>query len=424
MTTGTLALIILTVILAQVAIVMLLGLYRRRRQYKTLGEKTHRTETPDKFIQPAHSSAEPATSNLSWEGFKEFIVQRREIEDNNNAVCSFYLVPVDGNPLPIFKPGQFLTFKLQIEDPDSHELKSVVRCYSLSDAPRSEHFRVSIKRIPAPANQPDVPPGLSSSFFHDHIQEGSRLMVKAPSGHFHLMEEEPLPIVLIGGGIGITPMLSILNTVLENGINREIWLYYGVCNGDEHIMKEHLQTLAKTYTNFHLHVCYSSPNESDVEGVDYQHSGWVAIPLLRTTLKLQHYQFYVCGPKPMMETLVPGLEDWGVDKDDIFYESFGPASLIKHEKAERTTATQPITVTFSRSGKSIPWNPASDSLLEFAEANDIEVNSGCRAGSCGSCQTKMKTGEVDYNQEPDADIEPGNCLLCISTPKCDLTLDA
>ena len=134
-------------------------------------------------------------------------------------------------------------------------------------------------------------------------------MVKAPSGHFHLMEEEPLPIVFIGGGIGITPMLSILNTVLENGIKREVWLYYGAFNSDEHIMKEHLQTLARKHENFHLHVCYSAPNEEDVIGIDYQHNGRVAIPLLQSTLKPMRYQFYVCGPRPMMESLVPGLED-------------------------------------------------------------------------------------------------------------------
>ena len=414
MTTGTLALIILAAILAQVAIVMLLGLYRRKRQYRKLDEQPN-TAAP--------SSTERLSSDLVWEGFKEFVVQRRQTEDGNNAVCSFYLVPADGKPLATFRPGQFLTFKLQIEDPDSHELKSVVRCYSLSDAPRLDHYRISIKRILAPPNQPDVPAGISSGFFHDHVQEGDRVLVKAPSGHFHLMEEEPLPIVLIGGGIGITPMLSILNTVLETGINREIWLYYGVCNGDEQIMKQHLQTLASTHDNFNLHVCYSAPNENDVEGVDYQHNGRVAIPLLRETLKFKRYQFYVCGPRPMMEMLVPGLEDWGVDSSDIYYESFGPASLIKHEKAAPTT-TQPITVTFSRTGKSILWDPAADSLLEFAEANDIEVDSGCRAGSCGSCQTAVKAGEVDYNQEPDADVEPGHCLLCISTPKSDLTLDA
>lgn len=420
MTTGTLALIILAAILAQVAIVMLLGFYRRKNQLHDLDMGIDKVETLSKS---SPSSAEPASANLAWDDFKEFIVQRRQLEDSNNAVCSFYLVPGDGKPLPNFKPGQFLTFKLPIRDPDTNELKFVVRCYSLSDAPHPDRYRVSIKRIPAPVDHPDVAPGVSSSFFHDHVQEGSRLLVKAPSGHFHLEEEDPLPIVLIGGGIGITPMLSILNTVLETGIKREIWLYYGVCNGAEHIMKEHLQTLARTHDNFHLHVCYSAPNENDVEGVDYQHNGRVNIPLLRATLKLMRYQFYVCGPKPMMESLVPGLEDWGVASDDIYYESFGPATLIKHKKAA-TTTTQPITVTFSRSSKSILWDPGADSLLDFAEANEIEIESGCRAGSCGSCQTTIKSGEIDYNQEPDADIESGHCLLCISTPKSDLTLDA
>lgn len=423
-TTGTLALIVFTAILAQFGIVMLLGLYRRRRQYRDRHKGAHDAENIFKDNVVTHSSTEAMTSDVAWEGFKEFIVQRRETEDGNNAVCSFYLVPSDRKPLPHFRPGQFLTFKLQIEDPKSHELKSVVRCYSLSDSPRSDYFRVSIKRTPAPVNQPDVPPGISSSFIHDHVQEGSRLLVRAPSGHFHLMEDEPLPIVLIGGGIGITPMLSILNTVLENGINREIWLYYGVSNGNELIMKEHLRTLASTHNNFHLHVCYSAPNEKDIEGTDYQHNSRVTIPLLRTTLKLMRYQFYVCGPKPMMETLVPGLEDWGVDSGDIYYESFGPASLIKHEKIAPTGNTELITVTFSRSNKSILWDSNADSLLNFAEANNIKVDSGCRAGSCGSCQTAVSAGEVDYNQKPDADVTTGHCLLCISTPKSNLTLDA
>jgi ferredoxin-NADP reductase len=424
MTTGILALIIFSAILVQVAVVVLIGLYRRRRQYQNLGER--RNEAPTLFETHASSSSatKPVTNDLSWQGFREFMVQHREFEDGNRSICSFYLVPVDGKRLPDFRPGQFLTFRLSIEDAVAHQPKAVMRCYSLSDAPRSDYYRIAIKRIPAPDDRSDVPAGLSSSFFHDHVQENSRILVKAPSGHFHLMEDELLPIVLIGGGIGITPMLSILNTVLESEINREVWLYYGVCNGDEHIMKEHLQTLARAHDNFHLHVCYSAPNKSDLEGVDYQHNGRVSIPLLRTTLKLMRYQFYVCGPRPMMESLVPGLEDWGVDSGDIYYESFGPASLIKHEKAVPSATAQPITVIFERSGKSIPWDFAADSLLEFAEANDIEVVSGCRAGSCGSCQTAMKTGEVDYSQEPDADVEPGHCLLCISTPKNDLTLDA
>lgn len=117
-----------------------------------------------------------------------------------------------------------------------------------------------------------------------------------------------------------------------------------------------------------------------MEGIDYQHRGHVDIQLLRSTLKLMRYQFYVCGPKPMMEALVPALEEWGVAPGDIHYESFGPASLTKQEKSAKA-GTQIIRVTFSKTGWSIAWDRGADSLLEFAETHGIAVESGCRAGS-------------------------------------------
>jgi len=299
----------------------------------------------------------------------------------------------------------------------------VVRCYSLSERPRPDYYRVSIKRVPPPPDRPEAPPGLSSNFFHDHVQTGNTLMVKAPSGHFHLVEDSSLSVVLIAGGIGITPMLSILNTLLEGGSRREIWLYYGVRNAAEQIMKEYLRELERLHDNFHLHLCCSNPDEGDVAGVDYRHQGRIDIPLLRATLKLMRYQFYVCGPRPMMESLVPGLEEWGVDGGDIHYESFGPASL-SNRGGTKAPSDRAVTVTFGKSGTRVPWNPDVGSLLELAESHGIEVESGCRAGSCGSCRTRVETGEIEYSQQPDAEVEPGHCLLCISAPKNDLTLNA
>lgn len=422
MGTGTLAIIIFAFVVAQVAIVIGIGVFRQRRKYRDL--ELLPGETPVTTAAKEFSTTEPA-----WDGFREFLVTRRVIEDDAHTVCSFYLAPADGQPLPAFKPGQFLTFRFQLKDPVGNESKNVVRCYSLSDRPNPDYYRVSIKRALPPAERPDAPAGLSSSFFHDQVQEGTRLLVKAPSGHFHLMTDESLPIVLVGGGIGITPMLSILNTAISSGTPREVWLYYGVRNSSEHVMKGHLESLQRAHPNFHLHVCYSNPTEKDVEGVDYYHRGRIDLQLLRSTLKLMRYQFYVCGPRQMMETLVPALEEWGVAAEDIYYESFGPASLTKHEKptqavTKEAAAAQAFIITFSQSGKSIPWDPGSESLLEFAEANGIYVESGCRAGSCGSCQTGLEAGEVDYNQAVDADVESGHCLLCITTPRSDLTLVA
>jgi hypothetical protein len=192
MTTEILALIILFAILVQVAVVVLIGFYRRRRQYRNLDERRSEAQTLIEPHAPASSAAKPVTNDLSWEGFREFIVQRREFEDSNRSICSFYLVPVDGKPLPAFSPGQYLTFKLSIEDSVAHQPKTVVRCYSFSDSSRPDYYRISIKRIPAPIDRSDAPPGLSSSFFHDHVQENNRILVKAPSGLFHLKRKTHL----------------------------------------------------------------------------------------------------------------------------------------------------------------------------------------------------------------------------------------
>jgi uncharacterized protein len=268
MTTSTLALIIFAVILLQLSLVIFMGIYRSRRNLLNSSEQDEKSQSVAKSTPVDSPASLTVSSDSSWKDYREFSVQRREFEDQGQSICSYYLVPVDGEPLPSFMPGQFLTFKLHINDPTSNEIKSVIRCYSLSDAPRPDYYRVSIKRVTAPAAQPDIPDGIASSFFHDHIQPGSQLLVKPPSGHFHLMQETVLPIVLIGGGIGITPMLSILNNLLQHASNREIWLYYGVQNSDSHIMQQHLSALAERHENFHLHVCYSKPKDTDQPGVD------------------------------------------------------------------------------------------------------------------------------------------------------------
>jgi ferredoxin-NADP reductase len=250
-------------------------------------------------------------------------------------------------------------------------------------------------------------------------------MVRAPSGHFHLIEEPPLPLVLIAGGIGITPMLSILNTLIEQGSEREVWLFYGVRNGREVIMRTALHELARTHPGFHLHLCYSRPDAADRQDIDYHHAGHIDMALLQDVLKLRRYQFYVCGPAAMMESIVPGLEALGVASADIHYEAFGPATLTRPKAQAQVAiaqADESWRVTFGKSGKEATWTGADESLLSFVEAQRVEVASGCRAGSCGSCQTRIDSGEVAYDQEPDAELEAGHCLLCISRPKSDLKL--
>ena len=130
-----------------------------------------------------------------------------------------------------------------------------------------------------------------------------------------------------------------------------------------------------------------------------------------------------------MESLVPALDDWGVPDAHIHFEAFGPASVVRKQAATSTSTTPPATddadvvVTFARSGKQLPWQATAGNLLAFAEANGIAVDSGCRAGGCGTCQTTIRTGEVAYRQPPDFDPEPGTCLLCVCAPKSSVTLE-
>lgn len=413
-------------ILLQVAIYLGLGFARHLQSYQALRTAVVEADVPLPSIEPArHEEVLPA----AWSGFRTFQVVNRGVEDAKGEVCSFYLAPQDGQPLPAFLPGQFLTFKLDIACADGGT-ESVVRCYSLSDAPRADSYRVSIKRAPAPSGS-GLAPGRSSNHFHDHVQVGSLLQVRAPAGHFYL-DAGDAPIVLIGGGIGITPMMSMLNWCTAAQPKREVWLFYGVRDSAELVMLRHMQALASARPSFRLHICFSDPKAGDLDAPALEaakrHHSRVNVALLRTLLPLKPYHYYLCGPTPMLQSLVPALEDWGVPDARIHFEAFGPASIPRKNAARPPDATpsgsEAVMVTFAKSAKQLAWTPGSGNLLDFAEAHGIAVGSGCRAGSCGSCQTSIRAGEVAYSQSPDFDPDPGSCLLCVTTPKTAVTLEA
>lgn len=355
----------------------------------------------------------------AWQGWREFRVARREFESSGQTQCSFYLEPVDGLPLLPFKAGQFLTFELPIAD------RKFIRCYSLSDRPDPNRFRVTIKRLGPPADQPDLPPGIASGHFHDKVHEGDVLRVKAPSGAFFIDPDATVPAVFIAGGIGITPMMSMVGWALAEQPERTLHLFYGVRHGGEHAFKQVLEDMARTHPHFLLHVIYSKPGTDDRLGVDFHHTGHVDVDLLRRCLPEGRHQFYVCGPVPMMANLIPALSAWGVLAVDIRHEAFGPASLRSGVKDSQASAlAAPIDVRFRHSGRTLAWDGRDASLLDFAERHGIAVESGCRSGSCGSCETQLISGNVRYTTAPDLEVRPGYCLLCISTPQSKLVLEA
>ena len=158
--------------------------------------------------------AKAEISGKSPQGFRTLVLDRKIAESEN--ITSFYLVPEDAKPLEPFLPGQFLPIRLAVPG----QAKPLNRTYSISDCPNGEYYRLSIKREPPPPGQPELPAGISSNYFHDMLETGAKLRVRAPRGKFILDSRAKLPAVLVSAGVGITPMISMLNTIVATGSGR------------------------------------------------------------------------------------------------------------------------------------------------------------------------------------------------------------
>jgi ferredoxin-NADP reductase/MOSC domain-containing protein YiiM len=367
-----------------------------------------------------------------WQGYRNFVVERKVAE--SETITSFYLKPEDGRRLPPYKPGQFLTYRFDIPGHDT----PVTRTYTLSDCPRPDHYRLTVKREPAPGDRPDLPPGLGSNYLHDDIEVGSVLCAREPRGEFWLDPEGDTPVVLLSGGVGLTPMISMLNAIVESGNARPTWFIHATRNGREHALGDHVRKLAAERDHVRAHVCYDEPDPGDVQGRDYDTPGRVTLDLLRGLLPDNDADFYICGPTPFMRVHFNGLLDWGVPEARIHYEFFGPESALREAEDEPAPAAAETTpapaaeaavdgaqlqVTFSRAGMTVAWDGGTDSLLDLAEAHGLRPDFACRAGICHTCMVDLVEGEVEYTEEILDDPDPGTVLICCCKPKSDVVLD-
>src|SRR5690349_958836 len=182
----TLGLVLIATLLLHLALEI--GRSVRRFSFDRRQQRPALEKLPPQVRHPHHPCRETEPARLVLNGWRKFVVAKKAPECDD--VCAFYLKPHDGKSLPPFKPGQYLTFQLDIPGRD----KPLVRCYSLSDGPRTEYYRVTIKKEKAPADRPDLPPGAASSYFTDLVTEGTILNVKAPTGHFFLDLGRTTPI--------------------------------------------------------------------------------------------------------------------------------------------------------------------------------------------------------------------------------------
>jgi nitric oxide dioxygenase len=259
---------------------------------------------------------EHAAAPGGWTDWREFTVESTRPE--NDIVRSFRLRPADGGPVMRHRPGQYLTFALEL--PEHGLLK---RNYSISSGPDGTSYRITVKR----EAEPGVPPGIVSNWLHDHADTGATLKVAPPAGEFYLNEETQRPVVLISGGVGLTPMVSMLEAIVQAGHGRATWFIHGARNGRVHAMRDHIREKAQT-GNVVVRTYYQTPDASDVQGRDYDEAGLIDAEWIARNTPAREATYYLCGPRPFLRAYVSGLARNGIPLGHIRYEFFGPADEL------------------------------------------------------------------------------------------------
>ncbi|MFY0779221.1 NO-inducible flavohemoprotein [Peribacillus simplex] len=253
-----------------------------------------------------------------WEGYRSFNIDKKIKE--SDVVTSFYLKPTDGKPIASYHAGQYLTLKAKIPG----EKYTHIRHYSLSDSPGKDYYRISVKREDAHG---DAPSGIVSNYLHRQLQVGDTLQFSAPAGDFEL-DNTDLPVVLISGGIGITPLLSMLNTIIEKQPQRQVTFIHATSNSQTHAFKDHLPQIVNEHQHIKSFVVYGAPTEADRTSGHFDKEGYVGLDFLQSIVPSKEANFYFCGPIPFMEAINEALNKWSVSKDRIHYEVFSPLAIL------------------------------------------------------------------------------------------------
>ncbi|MGF1726332.1 NO-inducible flavohemoprotein [Photobacterium nomapromontoriensis] len=246
-----------------------------------------------------------------WRGTRQFTLAEKKME--SDVITSFTFKPVDGGDVAAFKPGQYLGIYLQ---PGSFEFQEI-RQYSLSCAPQNDHYRISVKRETG---------GKVSNFLHDHLNVGDNVSLAPPAGDFFLDVEPTTPVTLISAGVGLTPMLSMLETLTQHQANVH-WLHAAE-NGRHHAFNAHVAALAEQHTHISNHVWYREPLASDHPAEDFHTAGIMDLTPLSEPLSEPNMHFYCCGPVGFMQNIAKQLLAMGIAEDHLHYECFGPHKVL------------------------------------------------------------------------------------------------
>ncbi len=356
--------------------------------------------------------------------WRRFRVAR--VEQESAVIRSFYLEPADAAPLLPFEAGQFLTLRARSKTPPAGQAvaKVLSRSYTVSSAPGEPYYRISVKREEQ---------GEMSRLLHDQVTPGDVLEAKAPRGSFYIDPTETRPAVLLAGGVGVTPMISMANHVMREGLRtrylRPLTVVHASRDSAQRAFADAFRALQQaTEGQIRYLSILSNAAEGEKPGEDYNGTGHITDDTLRQVLALDDYDFFLCGPPPFMQGVYDSLRRLGVRDARIYAESFGPAALTRtadtsasaqatdHPAEDEAEAAE---VRFDSLDAAAQWSAEDGSLLELAEAQGLTPNFSCRSGSCGSCATKLSQGSVSYRSPPEAEVEAGEALLCCARPAKD-----
>ncbi|MDA7086747.1 pyridoxamine 5'-phosphate oxidase family protein [Pseudomonas sp. SA3-5] len=337
------------------------------------------------------------------------------IEEESATIRSFYLEPGDAAGLPLFQAGQHLPIRLHLPGTST----PLIRTYSLSSAPSDDCWRISVKRE-----------GAVSSYLHEHVTVGDLIEARAPQGSFVVAADEPRPLVLLAAGVGVTPLLSMLREVVYQGqrirrTRRTFFVQSARTLAQLPFKDELAELMNRAGDALSVLRLLSQPEAHAREGADFERTGRIDTQLLQTLLPFDDFDVYLCGPSRFTQDLYDCLRALCIADARIHAETFGPSTLRRQPDpgsaahAQPPAATASVPVLFARSAQEARWTPEGGSLLELAERRGLNPEFSCRGGSCGTCSTRLVSGQVHYPIPP-AELPPsGAVLICCAIPALD-----
>lgn len=238
-----------------------------------------------------------------WTGWRRFVVAERTEE--SEGITSFVLEPEDGRPVLRHRAGQYLTLRFDLAG-----LPGAKRNFSISCGPNEDHYRITVKR------QAD---GGASAFLHEKAAPGTVIECTPPAGDFFLADVPERPLVLLSGGVGLTPMVSMMELIAEAHPQARVWYVHGTASRATHALDRQIRALASRHGGTQVATFYEHREE-----VDDAEAGYVTLDWLRANTPFAAADFYLCGPRPFLRAFVSGLIAAGVPSEQVHYEVFGP----------------------------------------------------------------------------------------------------